>query len=288
MRLDRLITLGVVRPFRAAWPPARPRPSIPILMYHSVSDDPEPGVSAYYRTAVSPRRFGEQMRFLHAHGWRGVGLREGIALGEGARGGDVVILTFDDGFRDFATAALPILQGFGFRATVFLPTAFIAGEGPPRQFRGRDCLTWAEAAQIGRAGIELGSHTVHHPELASLPWPEAESEITLSRSEIQRRLGLPVTSFSQPFAFPQADAPFCSRLRASLVRVGYEACVTTEIGRAATGADPFRLKRLPVNEADDIPLFAAKLAGSYDWLGLPQRASKAFRSRRPALETATP
>ena len=44
-------------------------------------------------------------------------------------------LTFDDGFFDFYTSAFPLLQEFGFRATMYLPTAFISNNGTHCQFR---------------------------------------------------------------------------------------------------------------------------------------------------------
>src|SRR5471032_114569 len=86
MRFDRIVTLDVIPPLRrassffptiAARSAARGRP-LPILMYHSISEDPEPGVAPYYRTATSPLRFLEHMRFLRQRGYRAVGLRDGL------------------------------------------------------------------------------------------------------------------------------------------------------------------------------------------------------------------
>ena len=88
MRFDRLITLGAVRPVRRALDrlpalglrrsPFDPR--LPILMYHSISDDPEPRVRPYYKVCTSPRRFAEQMQWLADWGYRGVTLSEGLAM----------------------------------------------------------------------------------------------------------------------------------------------------------------------------------------------------------------
>jgi hypothetical protein len=68
---------------------------------------------------------------------------------------------------------------------------------------------------------------------------------------------------------------------------GYRHCATTVVGRVHSADNPFSLKRLPVNQCDDQPLFAAKLDGSYDWLAGPQGWLKTARRRlRPGSRRA--
>jgi peptidoglycan/xylan/chitin deacetylase (PgdA/CDA1 family) len=291
MRLDRLITLNLVHPFRQAFTvPKRSDggsslvKSLPILMYHSISDDPEAGVRPYYRICTGPQRFREQIQWLKDNGYRGVTLGDGLAWLNSQRGEQTtnsepcpVALTFDDGFRDFFTHAFPILQRQGFSATMYLPAAFIGSER--RSFKSRECLTWAEAKELHRAGIEFGSHTVHHPELVDLPWSDIQSEIADSKAQIENQLGAPVKAFAYPYAFPQTRRDFVDRFKDLLMTGGYETCVTTQIGRHQPGADPLQIKRLPVNSGDDDKLFQAKLAGGYDWLALPQGMIKKFKRR---------
>jgi peptidoglycan/xylan/chitin deacetylase (PgdA/CDA1 family) len=221
------------------------------------------------------------------------------------------VLTFDDGFRDFYTTAWPILREFGFTATMYLPTAFI-GDTPrplaPRsqgsevrgqrpEVRGQrpglsrfqlsafsfQILSWSEIGEIHRAGIEFGSHTANHPKLTELSWPEIESELRDSKSEIENHLGIPCAAFAYPYAFPpQANGDFVNRFKDLLARCGYQTNVTTQIGRHRPADDALQIKRLPVNQDDDPPLFAAKVAGAYDWLGRVQSLSKTLRSRAKA------
>ena len=157
-------------------------------------------------------------------------------------------------------------------ATVFLPTGFIGDS--PLKFKDRDCLAWRDVRELAEDGVAFGSHTVTHPQLAGLG-PEAISrELDGSKQAIEDRLGRPVTCFSYPYRFPEEDGPFKSRLGALLHDAGYTHGVTTVIGRAGQGENPLFLKRLPVNSADDLALFRAKLEGGYDWLHRPQYISK--------------
>jgi peptidoglycan/xylan/chitin deacetylase (PgdA/CDA1 family) len=188
-----------------------------------------------------------------------------------------------------------VLQKHGFTAMVFLPTAFIGGSRSVQgsrfdgsgfkvschfAFRNPHCefLTWNEVRELRRHGIHFGSHTVNHPKLVELDWPEITSEISNSKSNIEQRLGEPVTTFCYPFAFPQRNRPFVERFTALLRETGYRCCATTKLGRLKTGDDPYSLKRLPANSLDDAALFAAKLEGAYDWLAAPQSAVKTLKA----------
>lgn len=272
MRIDRVISLYL------GYPLARMRANgdlrIPILMYHSISNAPENGVHPYYRVNTAPEIFEAQMRRLQERGFKSLTLSQAASLlskGD-SEGGPWVAITFDDGYRDFYQDAFPILQRYGLTATVYLPTAFIGDS--PRCFKDRECLTWSEVREMAGEGIEFGSHTVHHPRLVELPRSDVVEEIRDSKETIEQRLGERVRSFAVPYAFPEQDGDFVEFLNEALQEAGYENSVTTILGTAVAGDDPFFLKRLPVNSQDDDALFRAKLSGAYDWLRLPQLLSK--------------
>lgn len=274
MRLDRFISLSVVGPFRSGQDGQDPR--LPILMYHSVSDDPESGVSPYYRTAVRPDIFREHLRTLKESGFKGVDLKTGIASLKRGLAEKLAVITFDDGYRDFYTNAFPALREHGFTASMFLPTAFIGDARQP--FKSRECMTWSEVRELQQAGIHFGSHTVTHPKLVELDWPQIKTELADSKAEIENRLGVPADTFAYPFAFPETNRDFVRRLGETLAETGYGCCATTRVGRVKAGDDLMQLKRLPANSCDDPELFRAKLEGAYDWLAPVQAAVKKVKS----------
>ena len=286
MRLDRIITLRVARPLKKLGR-ASSGSCIPVLMYHSISEDAQPELAPYYKTATSPAVFERQVRWLTENGYRSLKMGDALkALKTGKKPEKLVVITFDDGFRDFHTSAFPILKRHGQTATMYLPTGFISNER--RSFKGRECMTWKEIRELKGQGIEFGSHTVSHPKLYELSWQQVEDELAVSKAQIERELEQGVDGFAYPFAFPQQDHDFTVKFTDLLRQSGYRNCATTIVGRVRPSDDDYSLKRLPVNNCDDLALFAAKLEGAYDWFGTPQNWSKQIRrllGKKPASRT---
>ena len=346
-RLDRFLTLYFFRIFKIILK-EDVRLRIPILMYHSISDEPESG-HPYYWINTSPKRFYEQMGFLKDRGYKVISLSEAIDMITNEHAGsrnsvnssnstnppDVinstnsinavspsnprnltnpinstnsmnptnqtdsmnsinsinssnssnssnsinsyVVLTFDDGYQDFLTGTFSILQDFGYPATMFLATGFI-GKKTRAEFKGKPCLTWEEVRILSRYGVEIGSHTVTHRKLWELQWPEVEGELKGSKQMIEDETGKPVHHFSFPFAYP-ADKRWASIFREKLAGCGYLSCATTKVGRHHLAQDPLSLKRLPINDLDDLQFFEAKLSGGYDWVSTLQALYKPLKAR---------
>ena len=265
-RLDRLLTLYLFR-----YLAARSVKRIPILMYHSISDEKEHS-HPYYHVNTSPAVFAEHMQLLREHQYRVIHLHEIETAFQDEHSNKYVVITFDDGFRNFYTSAYPILTKYNFSATVFLPTAFIGDER--LSFKGKECLTWKEVRSMQQSGIQFGSHTHSHPQLSDLSAQEIEREIEQSKYAIENHLGTSVRAFAYPFKFPERSTTFISSLRDILTRHGFTFSVCTRIGTTAIEDGSHFLKRLPCNAGDDNRFFLAKLSGAYNWLYAVQRGLK--------------
>lgn len=246
-------------------------------MYHSISSVPEAAVHPYYRLNTSPARFEQQMRWLYESGYITIDLTEASRrAANGDLTGRIVVITFDDGYLDFLTQGWPVLQRYGFTATVFLPTAFIGVNR--RQFRDLDCLVWSEVRELARYGVSFGSHSVSHPVMHRTAGASVRQELRHSKAHIENELGLQIADFAYPYAFPSGNAQFVWTLRHELVEAGYQHCATTSVGWYSNNADPLAIHRLPINNADDHELFAAKLSGAYNWVGAVQGVSRSLKT----------
>lgn len=149
-----------------------------------------------------------------------------------------VVLTFDDGYKDMLTTVAPELESRGWSATVFLACRLTDQEKAPFAPWAR-LLSWSEADELRRAGWEIGSHTLTHPDLCLLGAEELEREVADSRSEIEQRLGCPVVSFAAPFGAVNQQVVDC-------IGKHYEVAVSTRLEVAGKESDRLNLPRLEI------------------------------------------
>ena len=232
-----------------------------ILMYHSIGEAHDP-------MTVCPALFAAQMQYLAQHGYRVVSLQEAPRLLETK--GDLrraVVLTFDDGYRDFLNTAAPILNQHSFTAMLFVVTGQLGKTAAWSSFdKMRPLLSAEELQWVKAMGFALGSHTVMHANLTTLDATALDRELCESRAAIAA-LG---ESFI-PFAYP--GGTFTRRERDAVERAGY-ACAVIVGGRWGNGAetDRFLLKREPVLASDSLDWFARRVNGFYEWHYLWARA----------------
>jgi peptidoglycan/xylan/chitin deacetylase (PgdA/CDA1 family) len=166
-----------------------------ILMYHSVSSPP----ADPYQLCVAPSRLTQQLRSLARRGLRGVSVRELLAATTAGTGGGLVGLGFDDGYADFASTGAPLLEQFGFSATVFVVTGSLGAVCSwDADFR-QPLLTADQVRDLHRRGFEIGSHTVSHGRLSRLPGPQLAVELQDSRRHLEQVLDAPVDGLAYPY-----------------------------------------------------------------------------------------
>jgi peptidoglycan/xylan/chitin deacetylase (PgdA/CDA1 family) len=242
----------------AAWlARSRGRPDesgIRILFYHRIADDRD-------ELAVPPGRFREQMHYLASAGFRvldAVQIADTLARGEVPQ--RTIGLSFDDGYRDVAENALPLLSELGFRATVFVATGVTDGRASFQWYRRQPpLLAWDEIVELDRRGtLEFEAHSVTHPNLLTVDEQRATEEIMGSRDELEMRLGRPVTAFSYPAGL------FGERERGLVVQAGYRAAVSCRPGINRPSTDRFALLRRQVDAGDRLLDFRAKVGGGHD------------------------
>jgi|SRR5215472_483950 len=283
-RFDRLVTLYLWHPL-ARFLDLYQRPRVPVLMYHSISDNLFGMSHPYFHINTLPQVFSRQMRWLRNGGYQAIDLPQAWArLQAGVDLSKTIVITFDDGYRDLYTDALPILKQCGFTATVFLATDRI--RRTPARIEGADYLTWSEVRELHTEGIRFGAHTVSHPDLRSLGPEQIEYEVGHSKEVIEQHLGVSVDSFSYPFGFPEEDKNFTRFLEDVLSNLGFDYGVSTILGRASSSSNRFFLPRIPVNSCDDPWLFRAKIEGGYDWLHWPQLFKKFVFHNTPIMQQA--
>lgn len=271
-RIDRAVSLNLVKPLKELTQSLH-KSKIPILMYHGIRAEAATQGHPFFETRTAPKVFAAQMRYLKEQGYRTVDLDEATALLATRQNvSKVAVITFDDGFVDFYSAAFPVLLECGYSATVFVVPGYL--QGTSNTPRDNTYMTWDEVREVHEYGMRIGSHTMNHAELRQLPWSDVEHELVDSRKAIEDALGSQVPSFAYPYAFPEHDRDYIRNVRISLETAGYRHAVTTILGTAGISTDPFLLPRIPVNTHDDLELFEAKLSGAYDWMHAAQYAHK--------------
>ncbi|MFI1091967.1 polysaccharide deacetylase family protein [Streptomyces sp. NPDC020917] len=240
------------------------------LMYHAVGDprdDP-------YLVTVGPDRLARQLRWLCRHGLTGVSMRELLAARAQGRADRLVALTFDDGYADFLTTAVPLLREHGHTATVFVLPGRLGGlndwdvQGPRRPLLDAAGIRAAEAE-----GMEIGSHGLIHQDLTGTDDATLAAETTESRRLIGEITGTAPVGFCHPYG------ALDTRTLLAVRRAGYAYACAVDPGPLA---GMYAMPRTYIGNRDNSPrLHAKRLLHRLRGAHLIEPAPHADRAPRP-------
>jgi peptidoglycan/xylan/chitin deacetylase (PgdA/CDA1 family)/SAM-dependent methyltransferase len=227
---------------------------VPILMYHRVS--PERGPLRRY--CLTPDEFGAQLECLAQDGYHSIGLDAWRDAVEHRRNipGRPIIITFDDGYVDFEEHAWPLLERFGFGATLFVVTAHVGGTSAWDHDAARPLLDWAALRRLRAKGLRLGAHSHTHPALTGADVVRIAREAAVARREMADALGEAVSAFAFPYG--EHDAV----VRHLVGACGYRFGLTVRPGAAGFGDDLLNLPRFEAHSGLSIDAFRTMLRDS--------------------------
>jgi peptidoglycan/xylan/chitin deacetylase (PgdA/CDA1 family) len=230
--------------------------SVPILMYHRIAETSCTKSAPY---CLPPTKFEAQLQLLRDRGFCSVTLEEWRVAWENRQPfrQSPVIMTFDDGYRDFSETAWPLLKRYGFSALLFVVTGEVGATNRwdviQYGVESIPLLDWSDLRRLRDDGVEFGSHSVSHPRLTGMSQMQVIREATRSQMELQRELGQTVLAFSYPYG------DLDEFVRHWIGACGYTFGVTCRPGRATHQDRLLALPRIEVTSEDTLETFAEKL-----------------------------
>ncbi|MEU0372655.1 polysaccharide deacetylase family protein [Streptomyces sp. NPDC006283] len=228
--------------------------AIPVLLYHAVMDDPPAWIAEF---TVTPKQFGDQLDVVVASG------RTPIIVGTlvdalTGRGGPLpprpVVLTFDDGFADLPGPTAEALAGRRLPATAYLTTGAVT-PGRSSLLPPAPMMTLSRAPLLEQYGLEVGAHTVTHPQLDTLPPQALRRELREAKAELEDVLGHAVAHLAYPHGYNSRA------VRRAAQAAGYTSAVAVRHALSSERDEAYRIARLIVRRGHTVADVEAWMAG---------------------------
>lgn len=214
------------------------RGRVPILMYHRIADVPGD------RNALSPEKFQAQLAYLASGGFTTVTMEMVCAhylLGKPLPR-KPVLLTFDDGYEDNYTTALPLLKAHKMTGAVFAIANWVGRENRWENFNKQPTKTmdWRQLSTWQSSGMEIASHTMDHPFLSKCADDVLTAELENSKRILSEKLGAEVAYLCYPYG------DFNEKVARAARKAAYKAAFAIFDGAPLWRIDPYALPRIPV------------------------------------------
>ena len=246
------------------------RHEVSILLYHSVDSN-----GAWH--AVHPKEFIRQMEYLRKN-YSIVSLNDIMDFAEkrNSLAKKSVAITFDDGYYDNYLNVYPYFRKHKLSATIFVTTGYCGKkallDGIPLEMLG-----WNEIKEMSQNIINIGAHTITHPNLQKISLEETKNEILGSKEEIEKTIGRDVDYFAYPFGMYNDEI-------IDLVNfLGFKGAFGCGTGLIRKGDKPFVLNRVLVHSSVAFLMFKARLTKAFEWFVRIEQYAKKMINNFPIL-----
>jgi peptidoglycan/xylan/chitin deacetylase (PgdA/CDA1 family) len=252
---------------------------IKVLVYHRVVNDDGLG-REYPWICVHAREFRNQLELLDRWGFTAVTFDDIRLCLEGQL--DLprrpVVLTFDDGYLDTYENAFPLLCEYGMRAVVFAlgdnrikTSEWCRSIGTPVAA----LMGGQQLVELHAAGFEIGSQSMTHANLTTLPGGEAWEEISRSRILLEILLDSPVLSFSYPYGLANGTT------KRMVADAGYSIACGISTGPARFGREKYDIRRIAIPNSAGPVGFAMRMLTPFEYYSwLMSRVEERFSRNR--------
>jgi peptidoglycan/xylan/chitin deacetylase (PgdA/CDA1 family) len=229
--------------------------AVPVLLYHSVSANPPDWIAPF---SVAPDAFGAHLDAVVASGRQPVTATQ---FADGLRGKATlparpVLITVDDGFADFAEAALPALTERRLVSTLYITTGALADRPRETVLPPAAMLRTADLAGLEASGVEIGAHSHTHRQMDLLPEREVAAELRRSGDLLGDALGHRVRSFAYPHGY------YKPAMLRQVAAAGFDSACTVANALSGDQDHPLAFSRFMVYADTDPGTVAGWLSGA--------------------------
>jgi len=226
-----ILAAGLFIPANTAQAQETPQGNINSFVYHRFGEDDIPS------TNISIEMFRQHLQFLHQNDYTVLTMGEAVKR---LRSNQTIpektaVLTVDDGYKSFKTVAVPLLEKYNFKATVFVCTDYVGKH---------NYLSWNDIRSLRQKGYEFGNHSHSHDHFLNYSDPNTREQFMqdLDKSEeiFERELGNKPDLYCYPYGEYNPD------MQEILKRRGYRAAAAQKSGVIFEGSDLFALPRFPM------------------------------------------
>jgi len=272
--------------------------NIKILMYHRVFlEKPEKYDHWHYVTVAE---FKKQIKLIDKMGFTPITftdyqlyLEDKLTLPA-----KPIILTFDDGYLDTFENAIPVLSEMGMKAVIFVMGNRSLGRAFWDEKGEGDVCPLMSDEQIRIANdmeFEIGSHSLNHDKLSTLPEHEAVYSINKSKKEIEEILDEPIKTFAYPYGIHN------KKIEEIVANSGFSFACGVYTGSPKFGETTFDFRRIAINQHTGTVSFLVKLLTPFqyaEWIYhliktrnkgekvAPEVTEESIRKRRNGFDSA--